>query len=375
VRSAAFVLIACMAAVSLGARAAQQTPAKAAWTLMVYMDADNSLETPQIANVEEMLKVGSTDAVQIVMLCDRSPKSEPKEQYTDAGVGGLPNWSGAKLLRVEKGKLKQLADWGDTNMSDSGTVRKFLAAAAKAYPADHYGLIIADHGSGWEELCVDESSGDKVMSLRDLRAGLEPFVAAHGKLDFVGLDACLMASFETAQALSPVSHIMIASEELAPGRGWNYDELTKALVAKPAMTGKEMGRAIVDAYTIHFREAKDPMAKFEAMGTTLSVLDLDQFAPLQTAVSALADRCIGSLHNGRPGWIKVARSRAAAEEFGATGVRGEGGEEEMHDLMHLAQTLEASDDPGIKAAAEQVDDAIRHAVTYLMHGLCCPCMR
>lgn len=372
VRHRVLVLMTAIVLLATGARATPQASAKAAWTLMVYMDADNSLETPQLANIEEMLKVGSSEAVQIVMLCDRSPKSEPKDQYTDAAVGGLPNWSGAKLLHVEKGKLKLVENWGDTNMADPGMMRKFLAVTAKSYPADHYGLIIADHGSGWQALCVDESSGDKVMSLRDLRAGLEPFVAVHGKLDLVGLDACLMASFETAQALAPVARVMVASEELAPGRGWNYDALSKALVEKPTLTGREMGRAIVDAYTIHFREAKDPMAKFEGMGTTLSVLDLDQFPALQTAVSALGDRCIASLHNGRAGWIKVARPRAVAEEFGASGVRGEGGEEEMHDLMHLAQTMEASDEPAIRDAARQVDEAIRHTVTYGMHGSCCP---
>lgn len=64
------------------AGAARQTSAKATWTLMVYMDADNSLETPQLVNIEEMLKIGSGGAVQIVMLCDRSPKSEPKDQST-----------------------------------------------------------------------------------------------------------------------------------------------------------------------------------------------------------------------------------------------------------------------------------------------------
>jgi len=353
-------------------KSARQAPAKAAWTLMIYMDADNSLETPQLANVEQLLKIGSSDAVQIVMLCDRSPQSEPKDQYTDAAIGGLPSWSGAKLLRVEKGKLKVLADWGDTNMADSATMRKFLDTAAKSYPADHYGLIIADHGSGWEALCVDESSGDKLMNLRDLRAGLEPFVAAHGKLDLVGLDACLMASFETAQALAPVTHFMVASEELAPGRGWNYDAVAKALIEKPALTHQDLGRVIVDTYSNQFKESKDPMAKFEGMGTTLSVLNLDTFPALQTAVSALADRCIDSLHHGRPGWIKVARPRAVSEEFGANGARGGGGEEEMHDLMHLAQTMEASDEPMLREAAQRVDDAIRQVVAYGMHGICCP---
>jgi len=353
-------------------RAVRQAPAKAVWTLMVYMDADNSLETPQLANVEQLLKIGSSDAVQIVMLCDRSPQSEPKDQYTEAAIGGLPNWSGAKLVRVEKGKLKVLADWGNTNMADSVTMRKFLDTAAKSYPAEHYGLIIADHGSGWEALCVDETSGDKLMSLRDLRAGLEPFVAAHGKLDLVGLDACLMASFETAQALAPVSHFMVASEELAPGRGWSYDAVAKALLEKPTLTHKDLGRVIVDTYLTQFKESKDPMAKFEGMGTTLSLLNLDTFPALQTAVSALADRCSESLHHGRPGWIKIARPRAISEEFGANGMRGGGGEEEMHDLMHLAQTMEASDEPMLREAAQRVDDAIRQVVAYGMHGICCP---
>src|SRR4051794_34156084 len=48
----------------------KSAPAQSAWTLMIYEDADNSLETPQLANVQEMLQVGSTDKVQIVMLCD-----------------------------------------------------------------------------------------------------------------------------------------------------------------------------------------------------------------------------------------------------------------------------------------------------------------
>ncbi len=339
---------------------------------MIYEDADNSLETPQMANVKEMLQVGSSEQVQIVMLCDRSPKSVPKDQYTDEAIGELPDWAGAKLLHVEKGKLKELADWHETNMADSATLRRFLEAGAKAYPADHYGLIIADHGSGWEALCVDESSGDKVMSLRDLRAGLEAFTAAHGKLEMVGLDACLMASFETAQALQPVAHYMVASEELAPGRGWNYDALLKKLVETPTMTGYDLGRTIVDAYTIHFRESKDPLAQFEAMGTTLSVLDLEQLPLLVSAMNVAGDRCSNALRGGRPGWIKVARSRAASEEYGASGVRGEGSEEEMHDLMGIAQSLEASGDPAVADAGRQVDEAIRKVVRYLMRGLCRP---
>ena len=78
--------------------------------------------------------------------------------------------------------------------------------------------------------------------------------------------------------------MMVASEELAPSRGWNYDELLKALTAKPAVTAYDPGRSIIDAYTIHFRSAKDQMAGFEALGTTLSMINLDQFPTLVSAV-------------------------------------------------------------------------------------------
>jgi hypothetical protein len=345
---------------------------KAAWTLMVYQDADNSLETPQLANLKEMLKVGSSESVQVVVLCDRSPKSEPKDQYTDEAVGGLPDWAGAKLLHVEKGRLKQIADWGNTNMGDPTTLRRFVDAAAKIYPAAHYGLIIADHGSGWDELCVDETSGDKALSLRDLRSALEPFAKEHGKLDLVGLDACLMASYEAAQALEPVAHMMVGSEELAPARGWNYDALLKALRDKPEMTAYAVGRTVVDAYTIYFRETRDQMEQYSALGVTLSLLDLDQLGTLTTALNTLGDRCTASLRNGHAGWVKVAKARAGAEEYGAMGVRGEGSEEEMHDLIHLTEVLEASGDPAIAEAAKQTGDAAKQVIRYLMRGPCRP---
>ena len=339
---------------------------------MIYEDADNSLETPQLANVQEMLQVGSTDKVQIVMLCDRSPESEPKDRYSDAAIGGLPNWSGAKLLHVEKGRLKQLADWGNTNMADPKTLTRFMEAAAKAYPADKYGLIIADHGSGWSALCVDETSGDAVMSLRQLREGISPFVPDHGKLELLGLDACLMGSFETAQALAPVVHYMVASEELAPGRGWNYDAFLKSLVEKPTFNGFDLGRTIVDFYIIHFNQSKDVVEQSSSLAVTLSVLDLDQFPALETAVSGLADECVNSLHRGRDGWIRVARPRARAEEYGFSGVRGEDAEEQMHDLMDLVRLFELGDDKSLAQAAIPVDQGIRKLVRYYVTSPCTP---
>jgi hypothetical protein len=339
-----------------------------AWTIMVYDDADNELEKPMLDNLSEMLHIGSSDKVQIVALFDRSPKTEPKDQYSDEPIGGLKFWTGTRLLHVEKDHLRTLADWGDVNVGDKATLTRFVSAAANAYPAQHYALIISDHGGGWREMCVDESHGDKALSLRDLREALEPFTRDHGKLDLVGLDMCLMGNFETAQALAPVAHMMIGSEELAPARGWVYEPVLKSLLEKPEMTSFDISRTVIDDYTIFFNNTPDASLKFESSASTLSLLDLDHFADLQQAVSTMADRCVDSLRGKqRPGWISVARARAGSEEYGTLGASGEGGEE-MHDLMQITQILQQSGDPALTAAAQNVENRVKQVVRYGMRG-------
>ena len=68
------------------------------------------------------------------------------------------------------------------------------------------------------------------------------------KFDIVGFDACLMASIEMASVLEPYSKYMVASEEVEPGGGWNYEYYFSAFAATPGMTGKEFGIAITDGY-------------------------------------------------------------------------------------------------------------------------------
>src|SRR5258708_5041706 len=100
----AFALTALPLMVMLAARPNKPAIVRAAWTVMIYQDLDNSLEAPGIENLKEMIRVGGSENVQVVVLCDRSPKSEPKDQYSDEGVSTLKNWDGARLLHLEKGR-------------------------------------------------------------------------------------------------------------------------------------------------------------------------------------------------------------------------------------------------------------------------------
>ena len=105
-----FVCIALLA-LGCGAQVAAAQPAPAAWTVMVYLAADNDLEAPQMQDLREMLKVGSTAQVNVVVLADRHPQGDGK--YTNSSVANLPDWTSAKLLYVEPGRMRELADKGE----------------------------------------------------------------------------------------------------------------------------------------------------------------------------------------------------------------------------------------------------------------------
>ena len=66
------------------------------------------------------------------------------------------------------------------------------------------------------------------------------------KFDFVGFDACLMATAETALMLNPYADYMIASEETEPGIGWYYTNWLTALGSNTSIPTVDLGKKIVD---------------------------------------------------------------------------------------------------------------------------------
>jgi clostripain len=335
----------------------------AEWTLMFYMDADNNLEDPQMTDLEEMMKVGSSANINIVVLADRSTTGDKVRGYTDRAVGGIPNWTTAKLFYLERGRLRQLADWGEVNMGDPASLKRFVETATTQFPAKKYGLVFGDHGDGWNGIVGDESHNGDTLNAKELPAVFKEITAKTGKLELIGFDACLMANFETAQAIAPFGKAMVASEELEPGDGWSYTPIMQNLTANPTMDGFALGRVIVNAYREYYLGA--------AQGgrdktVTLSVLDLAKIPAVEIAVNNLALSSISFLQaNSRDVFLKTARARKQTEEFGA----GEEGQEGSHfyDLAHYAENLKRQN-PATAQAADQLIGAVKSAVVYKVHG-------
>ena len=77
--------------------------------------------------------------------------------------------------------------------------------------------------------------------------------ASLGKpIDIVGFDACLMSMLETAYAFRKSSSLLVASEELEPGAGWDYDYFLSRLLSKPSITPLELSKTIVEAYKARY---------------------------------------------------------------------------------------------------------------------------
>jgi hypothetical protein len=88
--------------------------------------------------------VGSSQQVQIVAQVDRF----------SGGFTGAGDWTSTKRFYItQDDDLNQVnsevvEDLGETNMADANTLVDFVTWAVSNYPAEHYVLILSDHGMG-----------------------------------------------------------------------------------------------------------------------------------------------------------------------------------------------------------------------------------
>ena len=69
--------------------------------------------------------------------------------------------------------------------------------------------------------------------------------------ELVGFDACLMSNIETANVVNDYSKYMIASEDLEPEDGWNYEWLSSL---KSESNGEEIGKEIGNRYEEFYKD-------------------------------------------------------------------------------------------------------------------------
>jgi hypothetical protein len=187
-----------------------------------------------------------------------------------------------RLLYSSNG-LEKLDQFPQSNMGDPKTLSDFLRFCAESFSADHTGVILWNHGGGsltgvaFDELFENDSLSEN--ELYDAFTSVFEPSFSEPPLEFVGFDACLMATVDTAYAFSDVARYMIASQETEPALGWNYAGFLASLAENPGMSGAALGAAICDTY----KEACDEQDLGDDI--TLSVVDLTKIQPLLAAYS------------------------------------------------------------------------------------------
>ena len=197
-------------------------------------------------------------------------------------TGGCSRWRNNvissrtnQIYRISDGKFECLVDdAGNASMVNPDTLVSFIQFGKKNFPADRMCLIFWDHGGGSVSgFGYDEKVGhNQSMTLAGINNALKK---TDVKFDFIGFDACLMATVENGLMLSQYADYMIASEETEPGVGWYYTNWLTQLGKNTSMPTIQIGKTIADDFVaVCERQCR-------GQGTTLSVVDL---AELQATI-------------------------------------------------------------------------------------------
>jgi len=265
-------------------------------TILVYM-CGTDLESQQgmaTSDLKEMANATIGEKINLII-------------YT----GGCRRWrndvissSVNQIYQIKNGRFQCLEqDMGSASMVNPDTLAKFIEYGNSHFAANRMCLILWDHGGGSVSgYGYDEKVGhNQSMTLAGINNALKK---ANVKFDFIGFDACLMATVENGIMLSQYADYMIASEETEPGVGWYYTNWLSRLSSNTSMPTIQIGKMIAD----DFVAVCDRQCRGQA--TTLSVIDLAELqATIPTELKEFSIETNDLIQNKEYKTVSSARSK------------------------------------------------------------------
>jgi len=317
-------------------------PKPETYTLMIYMNGSDleSRSGAATSDLEEMLLSGVYLENNNIIV------------YT----GGSKMWHNENVNAEENTVLEMTAGGFEvvhkaelSSMGESGTLLNFLDYTVENYPADNYSLIMWNHGNGpvmgyGKDMLFDGDS----LTLSEMKAAFEasPF-NSDNKLEFIGFDACLMASAELACILDDHARYLVSSQEVEPSFGWNYAFLS----GLGNIDTETLLSNLIDGYMdtcLAYYESKG----YKNRDTTLSCMDLSYAAELENTVNDLflkASESIDTQYN----FFTVKRV-----DTRALGRLSTGSEYDLVDLYDLAENLAVPYPEQIETVQSVIDKMI-----------------
>lgn len=244
------------------------------WTFMLFIAADNNLESGVAPDINEIEQYGSNEKIAFVAQIDLNGNFNSQSEL---------KWTGSKRFYISRDSNKKkmssppLMDLGEVDTADPEVLIDFVSWAKENYPAKKYALILWNHGTGWKEISPNimemqmppielseglaaaipnisynisyDDTSHSSMDIPTLQKTLIKVKSILGQpIDLLGFDACLMQMVEVGWAAAPSALFQVGSPDQEPERGWPYDMIAAAMHKKPVMGPEELGSVIVKSY-------------------------------------------------------------------------------------------------------------------------------
>ncbi len=291
------------------------------WTFIVYMASDNDLRSFAARNIKQMASIGSNKYINVVV-------------HLDIRISG--NKKITRRYFIEKNRILHVNPHDPSTQSmDSGNPKTLVNCcewAIKNYPANDYALIFWNHGTGIIDpphgriinpaglftfnpatnrleldrsigfldlincmepeqrgICWDDTTGNYLTNQK-LDQALSNICKSHlngKKFSIIGFDACLMSMIEIGNIIKKYAHIMVSSQEVELGMGWNYSFVLYPFAEKN-LNKNTFAQHIVNMYGKTYGSITNDY--------TLSAMNLNAFSALEENVDQVARLCIEGMN-------------------------------------------------------------------------------
>lgn len=332
----------------------EELPVPAFWTFLVYMAADNELESSGIADINEMENVDFSDDVNVLVLFDRAPGYDS----TNGDWTGTRLYKIAKDENVNKSQISserlpceelEISSESETelDMGNKAVLSGFLKFARREFPSENLGLIIWGHGSGWRGFSEDDTNSSS-LSLQDLRLGIEDGMEG-GKLDFLGFDTCFGTTLEAAYEMKDCAKIMAGTPGIVDDGGWNYE-----LLFSDFFSGNETVEELSSAVQSQFEKTYAEY-KYGAF----CVLNLDEIESLFASFSEFSEKAASKITS-----METRNKIFASVESGVVSYQAASAPTDFYaDILSLEKTVsEILTDDEVSLAARKLEESLNSAI-------------
>jgi hypothetical protein len=321
------------------------------WTILVFMNAANDLQQYSVLNMNQIERVASNPDVRFVVQWKQFPA-----QFTGGTFNGTRRYLATSDFSNNISSTL-LQDMGTSvDMGSTQTLHDFITWGKANFPADHYCLIVWNHGNGWRRgignldlsraVSYDDEMGTSIQ-IWDLNQALG---AEH--FDMISWDASLMQMMEVAYEIKDNCDYIIGSEESPPAEGLPYDLVFAPFRDNPDNTPRALSKSFVDGMLA--------VTAYNGKKITQSVLDTSKLPALATAVSTLGTALI---NNSASLMSDLQLTRNNAQAYSPTSARV------YRDLKDVCLKIEANTSiPSVLSATAGVKTAINDAVVWEGHN-------